>query len=65
MVVVIVENAARLSIPYLVKEGIDTGIPPIRGTGDLGPLLLVVGLVLARDHDPGGRPQPLPRAVRA
>ncbi len=47
MVVVIVENAARLSIPYLVKEGIDTGIPPIRESGDLGPLLLVVGLVLA------------------
>ena len=47
MAVVIVENAARLSIPYLVKEGIDTGIPPIRASGDLGPLLLVVGLVLA------------------
>src|SRR6476659_6773250 len=47
MVVVVVENAARLSIPYLVKEGIDTGIPPIRASGDLGPLLLVVGLVLA------------------
>ncbi|MGO4603191.1 ABC transporter ATP-binding protein [Terrabacter sp. 2YAF2] len=47
MVVVVVENAARLSIPYLVKEGIDTGIPPIRESGDLGPLLLVVGLVLA------------------
>ena len=47
MVVVIVENAARLSIPFLVKEGIDTGIPPIRASGDLGPLLLVVGLVLA------------------
>src|SRR6478736_1403110 len=47
MVVVVVENAARLSIPYLVKEGIDTCIPPIRASGDLGPLLLVVGLVLA------------------
>ncbi|WP_330474334.1 ABC transporter ATP-binding protein [Terrabacter sp. C0L_2] len=46
MVVVVVENAARLSIPYLVKEGIDTGIPPIRASGDLGPLLLVVALVL-------------------
>lgn len=46
MVVVVVENAARLSIPYLVKEGIDVGIPPIRETGDLEPLLLVVGLVL-------------------
>ena len=28
--VVLVENAARLAIPYLVKEGIDTGIPPIQ-----------------------------------
>jgi ABC-type multidrug transport system fused ATPase/permease subunit len=46
VVVVVVENAARLSIPYLVKEGIDVGIPPIRETGDLGPLLLVVGIVL-------------------
>ena len=46
MVVVVIENAARLSIPYLVKVGIDTGIPPIRESGDLGPLLLVVGLVL-------------------
>ena len=46
VVVVLVENAARLSIPYLVKEGIDVGIPPIRQDGDLGPLLLIVGLVL-------------------
>lgn len=44
--VVLVENAARLSIPYLVKEGIDTGIPPIRADGDLEPLLLIVGIVL-------------------
>ena len=46
VVVVLVENAARLSIPYLVKEGIDVGIPPIRQDGDLEPLLLIVGLVL-------------------
>lgn len=46
MVVVVVENAARLSIPYLVKEGIDVGIPPIRQSGDLEPLLLIVALVL-------------------
>ncbi|MEW1953854.1 ABC transporter ATP-binding protein [Terrabacter sp. NPDC080008] len=46
MVVVVIENAARLSIPYLVKEGIDVGIPPIRQSGDLQPLLLIVGLVL-------------------
>ena len=46
VLIVLVENVARLSIPYLVKEGIDTGIPPIRQTNDLTPLLLVVGLVL-------------------
>src|SRR6476659_9576197 len=44
--IVLVENAARLSIPFLVKEGIDSGIPPIQATGDTGPLFWVVGLVL-------------------
>ncbi len=43
---VLVENAARLSIPYLVKEGIDTGIPPIRESNNLEPLLFIVGIVL-------------------
>src|SRR4051794_13351315 len=33
VLVVLVENVARLSIPSLVKEGIDRGIPPIRDTG--------------------------------
>ncbi len=28
LAVVLVENAARLAIPFLVKEGIDSGIPP-------------------------------------
>jgi ABC-type multidrug transport system fused ATPase/permease subunit len=28
-VLVVVENVARLSVPYLVKEGIDRGIPPV------------------------------------
>src|SRR6476661_1600881 len=46
VLVVVVENVARLSIPYLVKEGIDRGIPPIRATGDNGPLLWIVGMVL-------------------
>ena len=46
VLVVLVENAARLSIPYLVKEGIDNGIPPIREDNDLGPLFLIVGIVL-------------------
>ncbi|MBI2244520.1 MAG: ABC transporter ATP-binding protein [Nocardioides sp.] len=46
VLIVVVENAARLSIPYLVKEGIDTGIPPIQESGDLEPLFLIVGAVL-------------------
>src|SRR3546814_12428312 len=46
VLVVLVENVARLSIPYLVKVGIDSGIPPIRADGDLTPLGMVVGLVL-------------------
>jgi ABC-type multidrug transport system fused ATPase/permease subunit len=44
--IVVVENAARLSIPYLVKEGIDLGIPPLQ-RGD-GPrvLLGIAGMTL-------------------
>ena len=44
--IVLVENAARLSIPYLVKEGIDKGIPPIRESGDTTVLYTVVGIAL-------------------
>ena len=44
--IVVVENAARLSIPYLVKVGIDAGIPPIRDVGDTSVLYTVVGVVL-------------------
>ncbi|WP_370038706.1 ABC transporter ATP-binding protein [Nocardioides sp.] len=46
VLVVLVENVARLSIPYLVKVGIDSGIPPIRTDDDLTPLATVVALVL-------------------
>ena len=46
MVIVVIENAARLSIPYLVKVGIDSGIPPIQESNDLEPLLLIVGAML-------------------
>jgi ATP-binding cassette subfamily B protein len=45
--VVLVENAARLAIPYLVKEGIDTGIPPMvegRGSDTLVLIVSVVGV---------------------
>ena len=46
VLIVVVENAARLSIPYLVKVGIDSGIPPIRQDDNLEPLLIIVGIVL-------------------
>jgi ATP-binding cassette, subfamily B, bacterial len=46
LAVVLVENAARLSIPWLVKEGIDSGIPPIREDGDTSLLFTIVGVVL-------------------
>jgi ATP-binding cassette subfamily B protein len=45
VVTVCVENAARLAIPYLVKEGIDTGIPPIQAHDDLQPLLVIVAMM--------------------
>jgi len=44
--VVLVENAARLSIPFLVKEGIDKGIPPIRSEGDTSVLFTIVVVLL-------------------
>jgi ATP-binding cassette subfamily B protein len=47
VVAVVVENAARLSIPLLVALGIDKGIPPIQQDNDLGPLFVIVACVLA------------------
>jgi ABC-type multidrug transport system fused ATPase/permease subunit len=45
--VIVVSNVAGLAIPYLVKVGIDSGIPPmLRGTGP-GTLLTVIGVILA------------------
>jgi ATP-binding cassette subfamily B protein len=46
LAIVVLENAARLSIPYLVKEGIDLGIPPIQESGDTTVLFTIVALVL-------------------
>jgi ABC-type multidrug transport system fused ATPase/permease subunit len=46
MIAVLVENAARLSIPLLVAKGIDKGIPPIRDHNNLTPLFIIVGIVL-------------------
>ena len=41
--VVVVENAARLSVPLLVQRGIDHGIPPIIDGGSAHTLLTIVG----------------------
>lgn len=51
-VVVVAENAARLSVPLLVQRGIDRGIPPIVDSGSSRELLLIVaslcGVVLVQ-----------------
>jgi ATP-binding cassette subfamily B protein len=41
-IVIVVENAARLSVPLLVQRGIDHGIPPIVAGGSARELLLIV-----------------------
>lgn len=41
--VLLVENAARLSVPQLVQRGIDRGIPPIMASGSARTLTLIVG----------------------
>jgi ATP-binding cassette, subfamily B, bacterial len=45
--IVVVENAARLSVPLLVKRGIDVGIPPLTDSGDATVIYQTVGLMLA------------------
>jgi ATP-binding cassette, subfamily B, bacterial len=51
-IVVVVENAARLSVPLLVQRGIDHGIPPIADGGSARELLAIVatlcGVVLTQ-----------------
>jgi ABC-type multidrug transport system fused ATPase/permease subunit len=47
IVVVLIENAAAMAAPYLVKVGIDRGIPPAVADGDAGPIALIVGLLAA------------------
>ncbi|MFD2077838.1 ABC-type multidrug transport system, ATPase and permease component [Actinopolymorpha cephalotaxi] len=48
IVAVVVENAARLAIPYLVKVGIDRGIPPlVHNEGATTLVTVVVALVVA------------------
>jgi ATP-binding cassette subfamily B protein len=41
--VVVVENAARLSVPLLVQRGIDHGVPALLAGGSVRELLIVVG----------------------
>lgn len=44
-VVVVVENAARLAIPLLVRRGIDHAIPPLLAGGSAGELVVVVAVL--------------------
>ncbi len=46
LIAVLIENAARLSVPYLVKEGIDKGIPPIVDGEGNQTLLIIVAILL-------------------
>jgi ATP-binding cassette subfamily B protein len=45
-VVVLLENAARLSVPRLVQVGIDSGVPPLLSGGSSRTLMGVLGVVL-------------------
>ena len=45
LLVVLVENAAAMAAPYLVKVGIDRGIPPLVADDDARPLALIVALL--------------------
>jgi ATP-binding cassette, subfamily B, bacterial len=51
-IVVVIENAARLSVPLLVQKGIDHGIPPIIDGGSARALMVIVaalcGVVLVQ-----------------
>src|SRR5215207_3084612 len=44
-IVIVAENAARLSVPLLVQRGIDHGIPPILAGGPAHTLMVVVGVL--------------------
>ena len=45
-VVVLLENAARLSVPRLVQIGIDSGVPPLLSGGSSHTLMGVLGVLL-------------------
>ncbi|MBI3226502.1 MAG: ABC transporter ATP-binding protein [Mycolicibacterium cosmeticum] len=44
-IIVVVENAARLSVPILVQRGIDHGIPPIVNGGSARELLIILAVL--------------------
>ena len=48
LVLILVENACALAAPYLVRLGIDKGIPPLQrgGSGEIRPLVLVGAALL-------------------
>ena len=62
--VVVVENAARLSVPLLVQRGIDHGIPPIIDGGSAHKLMIVVGHAGRGGAGAGHQPDVLPAALR-
>jgi ATP-binding cassette, subfamily B, bacterial len=45
--IIVLSTAAGLAIPYLVKVGIDEGIPPMTDGGGTRTLLTVIGAILA------------------
>ncbi|MEO8815197.1 MAG: ABC transporter ATP-binding protein [Mycobacterium sp.] len=45
--VVVVENAARLTVPLLTQRGIDRGVPSVMDGGSMRTLMLVVGALVA------------------
>ncbi len=64
-VVVVVENAARLSVPLLVQRGIDHGIPPIAAGGIAHELLLILAALCGVVVLQADQPDVLPAPVRA
>jgi ABC-type multidrug transport system fused ATPase/permease subunit len=45
--VVLLANGATMAGPYLVKVGIDRGIPPVVADGDVRPLAVIIALLVA------------------
>lgn len=47
LAMVLVENASRLAIPWLVSHGIDVGIPPLRDHGDPTALVQTITVMVS------------------